>query len=61
MKYKIRIHPDYMWKAKKELKIWGQVAFTIQDDCILTDSTNVVDVITETFMNHEDLYKIEEE
>jgi hypothetical protein len=51
--FTIEIHKDWVGKAVAELNAWGVSPdkYTLEGNVLTTQSGNVVDVLTETFMD----------
>lgn len=49
----IEIDRDWVWKAQKELNAWSvpHEQYTLEGNVLTTSDNNVIDVLTETFMN----------
>jgi len=62
MKYKIKFKKPWALKmALEEMTNWsvsGQVLVSFSSGTIETNDANAVDVVTETFIKHKDLYSI---
>lgn len=59
--YRVTLVAGWMPSLKRELKAWSiSASYEIEGDTLTTKSSNVIDVVTECFIELPHLYKIEE-